>query len=75
VADLVADFETPFGLKLLAKVHWVIRNDPVETTQDIVARTYAWNNRKKRFSQRRIVLAVDVLGKKGWIDHPVRHGR
>ena len=30
---------------------------------------------KKRFSQRQIALAVDVLGKKGWIDHPVGHGR
>jgi O-acetyl-ADP-ribose deacetylase (regulator of RNase III) len=75
VADLVAGFETPFGLELLATVHWVIKNEPVETTQDVVARTYAWNDRKKRFSQRQIALAVDVLGRKGWIDHPVGHGR
>ena len=55
-------FETPFGLELLATVHWIIKNEPVETTQDIVARTYAWNDRKKRFSRRQIALAVDVLG-------------
>jgi O-acetyl-ADP-ribose deacetylase (regulator of RNase III) len=74
VADLVAGFETPFGLELLATVHWVIKNEPVETMQGVVARTYAWNERKKGFSPRQIALAVDVLGKKGWIDHPVAHG-
>lgn len=74
VADLVTGFETPFGLELLATVHWVIKNEPAETMQDVVARIYAWNDRKKRFSQRQIALAVDVLGKKGWIDHPVGHG-
>jgi O-acetyl-ADP-ribose deacetylase (regulator of RNase III) len=75
VADLVAGFETPFGLELLATVHWIMKNEPIETMQDVVARSYAWNDRKKRFSQRQIALAVDVLDKKGWIDHPIGHDR
>ncbi len=29
VADLVAGFETPFGLELLATVHWVVRRPSV----------------------------------------------
>ncbi|KNX40413.1 RNase III inhibitor [Roseovarius tolerans] len=74
VADLVAGFETPFGLELLATIHWIMKNEPVETTQDVVERTYAWNARKKHFSPRQIKLAVDVLGNKGWVDNAIAHG-
>ncbi|MEA3291606.1 MAG: Appr-1-p processing protein, partial [Pseudomonadota bacterium] len=35
----------------------------------VVARTYAWHERKKQFSQRQIALAVDVLSRKGWIEN------
>ena len=38
----------------------------VKMTDDIVAQTYEWNERKKRFSPRQIALAADVLIKKGW---------
>ncbi|MDX9859280.1 MAG: macro domain-containing protein [Rhodospirillales bacterium] len=68
VADLVAGFETPFGLELLATVHWVSVHESVEAVDDVVRHTYAWNERKKRFSPRQIALAVGVLSKKGWID-------
>jgi len=68
VADLVAGFESPFGLELLATVHWVATHEPVNTVDDVVRQAYAWNDRKKRFSPRQIALAVDVLSRKGWID-------
>jgi hypothetical protein len=29
--------------------------------------TYAWNDRKKRFTERQITLAANVLLSKGWI--------
>ncbi len=64
VADLVAGFETPFGLELLATVHWVSVHESVEAVDDVVRHTYAWNERKKRFSPRQIALAVGVLSKK-----------
>ena len=66
VADLVEGFESAFGLELLSTVHWVIKNEGVKMTDDIVAQTYEWNERKKRFSPRQIALAADVLIKKGW---------
>lgn len=69
VSDLVEGFETPFGLELLSTVYWIVSEKRGQTLEDVVARTYAWNDRKKRFSKRQIALAVDVLSRKGWIDN------
>ncbi|HVH74468.1 MAG TPA: macro domain-containing protein [Stellaceae bacterium] len=67
VADLVAGFETPFGLELLSTVHWVVRRLRATTPEDVVATTYAWGDRKRRFSTRQIGLALEVLSTKGWL--------
>lgn len=67
VVDLVEGFESPFGLELLATVDWVVREKKAKTLDEVLAHTYAWNERKKRFSQRQIELAVDVLIQKGWL--------
>ena len=66
VADLVDGFESSFGLELLSTVHWVLEHDPVASRDDLVARVYGWNERKKRFSPRQIGLAADTLTEKGW---------
>ncbi|MNG02362.1 hypothetical protein D3C84_853880 [compost metagenome] len=69
VGELVEGFETPFGLELLATVHWIVeQGDPVSSVEEVVARTYAWNARKKQFTPRQIGIAVDVLAAKGWIE-------
>ena len=68
VVNLVDGFESGFGLELLSTVHWVVEHDTPESRDDLVALTYAWNERKRRFSARQIVLAADVLRAKGWID-------
>ena len=73
VADLVAGFETPFGLELLSTVHWVITRDSPDSRDDVVSRVYGWNERKKQFSIRQINLAADVLVKRGWTDVSVLH--
>ena len=67
VAKLVEGFETPFGMELLATVHWVTTREAARTTNDVVNCVYAWNERKKRFSPRQIGLAFDVLRSKGWV--------
>ncbi|MDE2180243.1 MAG: macro domain-containing protein [candidate division NC10 bacterium] len=66
VAALVAGFESPFGLELLSTVHWVMTHEPVRTLDDVVARTYAWNERKRQFTLRQIGIAAEMLAKKGW---------
>jgi len=67
VAELVAGFETPFGLELLATVHWVVRQLGATTPDEVVAKTYAWSERKRRFSPRQITLAIDVLTTNHWL--------
>jgi O-acetyl-ADP-ribose deacetylase (regulator of RNase III) len=69
VADLVGGFESPFGLELLATVHWVVTREGATSGEDIVARTYAWDARKRKFAERQIFLARDVLAERGWFAH------
>ena len=49
VTDLVAGFESAFGLELLSTVHWVLDHETAGSTDDVIARTHEWNERKKRF--------------------------
>ena len=67
VAALVEGFESPFGLELLSTVHWVMRHEPARSLPDVVARTYAWNERKRQFTPRQIGIAADVLARQGWV--------
>ena len=70
VAELVEGFETPFGLELLSTVHWVVTRMEAATPDEVIAKTYGWNEHKKQFSQRQIKLALGVLSAKGWIAPP-----
>jgi O-acetyl-ADP-ribose deacetylase (regulator of RNase III) len=67
VGDLVEGFETPFGLELLATVHWVATREHAADAEDVAAKVYAWNERKKRFSRRQIGIAFEALRAKGWL--------
>ena len=49
VADLVDGFETPYGLELLASVHWLEAHDGEALDSDsAVSAMAAWNDRKRR---------------------------
>ncbi len=67
VAELVEGFESPFGLELLSTVHWVIKNESVDSVDEVVNYTYAWNDRKRQFTPRQIALAANVVADKGWV--------
>lgn len=67
VAELIEGFETPFGLELLSTAHWVATREDAMNADQVVERTYAWNERKRRFSLRQITLAFSVLRNKGWL--------
>ncbi len=75
VAALVEGFESPAGLELLSTVHWVVQNEPVRTFEEVVERTHAWSDRKRRFTPRQIGIATDVLAKKGWSEWPASEAR
>jgi hypothetical protein len=70
VAELVEGFETPVGLELLATVHWVATREGARTAEDAISRVCAWSERKKRFSDREIRLAFEILRDKGWFAGP-----
>ena len=66
VTNLVEGFESPFGLELLATVHWVMKHESIDYVPEIVERVHAWNERKIQFSSRQIGLAVNVLSRQDW---------
>lgn len=67
VADLVEGFETPFGMELLATVHWVVRHEGATSPEAAVAAVHRWNDRKLRFSPEQIAIAWAALSSKGWL--------
>lgn len=67
VADLVDGFETPYGLELLATVHWVVTHENADTPSRALERIHAWNERKRTFTERQVAIAFDTLKSKGWL--------
>jgi O-acetyl-ADP-ribose deacetylase (regulator of RNase III) len=72
VAELVRGFETPFGLELLATVHWVATRSLPPDDDELLTRTYEWSVRKKRFSPAQIGLALGVLRSGKWVPNQPR---
>ena len=67
VAALVEGFESPFGLELLATVHWVATREGALSDAEATARTFEWGSRKRRFRPNQIALARRVLSEQGWL--------
>ncbi len=72
VADLIRGFETPFGIELLATVHWLTLYEGVTTAEEAVKHVYAWNDHKRMFQESQIRLAFKVLSEQGWISDIVK---
>jgi O-acetyl-ADP-ribose deacetylase (regulator of RNase III) len=70
VENLIDGFETPFGLELLSTVHWVSKHG-ANSLADLITQTYAWNDRKKQFTERQIELALSRLNRGKWVS-PIR---
>lgn len=67
VGKLVEGFETPFGLELLATVHWVATREGAIDAETAADRVYAWNERKRRFLPRQIGIAFETLHTHEWL--------
>lgn len=76
VRSLIDGYETPYGMELLATVHWVATQEPnVKNADDAVAAVQNWNPRKKAiFQEDHIRMAWQSLKEKGWF-HPSREYR
>jgi O-acetyl-ADP-ribose deacetylase (regulator of RNase III) len=72
VSDLVDGFETPYGMELLASVHWAAVHDGTAIDAETAAFAMAcWNDRKCRlFRPEHIRLAWDRLQIRGWVKTP-----
>ncbi len=66
VSQLVEGFESPFGMELLATVHWITTKEDAQSIDQVVTKCHQWNERKKQFTPRQIELAYNVLSEKGW---------
>ncbi|MGH7794698.1 MAG: type II toxin-antitoxin system antitoxin DNA ADP-ribosyl glycohydrolase DarG [Candidatus Binatia bacterium] len=67
VAQLVEGFESPFGLELLATVHWIATREQPKAEDEMLQNFYDWADRKRQFSPHQIHLAAKVLTDKHWI--------
>jgi O-acetyl-ADP-ribose deacetylase (regulator of RNase III) len=70
VLNLIKGFETPYGMELLATVHWLSReNDGKEFhPTDAIEGFKTWNKRKREhFREDHIHIGWDRLKEQGWI--------
>lgn len=74
VRGLIKGFETPYGMELLATVHWVATQEPsVHNADDAITAVQDWNARKRAvLREEHIRLAWDRLKNEGWLRHPER---
>lgn len=71
VCNLIEGFETPYGMELLATVHWVAHHAANRAASDDAAimAVQAWSARKMRmFKPQHIRIAWQRLMQSGWLD-------
>ena len=70
VSRLIEGFETPYGMELLATVHWVAQEDPGGAPDASIAvdKVHEWSARKRRsFKPEHIHTAWQRLHDEGWL--------
>jgi O-acetyl-ADP-ribose deacetylase (regulator of RNase III) len=67
VGRLVEGFEAPYGMELLASVHWVAEHEDAHDPDLAHRRIVEWNARKAMFTKRQVGLAFDRLNSQGWV--------
>jgi O-acetyl-ADP-ribose deacetylase (regulator of RNase III) len=74
VSDLIQGFETPYGMELLATVHWLTSHDPParENVELTIQGIQEWSTEKRRrFKPEHIRRAWSHLATKGWMDRHI----
>jgi O-acetyl-ADP-ribose deacetylase (regulator of RNase III) len=73
VFEVIEGFESPYGMELLASVHWVAINEGVGHDPELVVRAvHEWNNRKREVMKREhILVAWNRLRDLNWISQEV----
>ncbi|GAB4209706.1 MAG: macro domain-containing protein [Coleofasciculaceae cyanobacterium] len=71
VTHLITGFETPYGMELLATVHWVAQKEDLQAAVDCeqaIARVHAWSDHKRKlFKPEHIRKAWQRLHEQNWL--------
>jgi O-acetyl-ADP-ribose deacetylase (regulator of RNase III) len=70
VERLIEGFETPYGMEMLATIHWLAakKSPPVRSAEAAVEAVHAWSERKRQmFRDGHIRTAWERLIAEGWI--------
>jgi O-acetyl-ADP-ribose deacetylase (regulator of RNase III) len=70
VLELISGFESPYGMELLSTVHWTIKHENYEPTNEegIIRHIQRWNSRKKQIMKpEHIKIALKRLEATGWV--------
>lgn len=75
LGELIEGYETPYGMELLASVHWVSTHGepPARTADEAVAAVHGWSRRKAQgFAAGHIKQAWERLEAHGWLGTPAK---
>jgi uncharacterized protein YwgA len=68
VAELIEGFQSPYGMELLASVHWVAKQEGATNEEQALEKIQGWNERKKQIMPAsHITSALNQLVGAGWI--------
>lgn len=67
VGMLISGFETPYGMELLATVHWAATHNTNGTLEEVIQAVHDWNDRKKQFTSMEIATALERLRSQNWL--------
>lgn len=70
VSSLITGFETPYGMEMLATVHWVTQEDPkvAKDSEQAIALVHGWSERKRKlFKPEHIRKAWQRLHEQNWL--------
>ena len=69
ISRLIQGYESPYGMELLATVHWIVSNGEGRSKKDVQTCLHNWSNRKKEmFDTSVIAQAYDRLSEDGFIN-------
>lgn len=68
VAELIEGFQSPYGMELLATVHWVATREQANNPAKAITAIHAWNARKRHLMKpAHIEVAWQQLATYGWV--------
>ncbi len=68
VVDLIQGFESPYGMELLATVHWIVVKENAKDIENVIKKIGEWSPRKAEIIQEKhIRIAYKILAQKEWL--------